>query len=167
MYEELVDDRVMAVMLVSVQVIVAYIAIMWLALAYWTFRDIRRRTSDPVTQTLAVALTLLFFLPGYWVYLLIRPGQTLTDREEEGLRAVLISEYATVALCPYCRERVNDDFIMCPNCHFALRESCSSCSHALQSHWSGCPFCGRSRTAESKVVPFEIGAEPKLQTIRK
>lgn len=167
MYGDLIDDRIVSAMLVSAQIIIAYVAIMWLALAYWTYRDIKRRSKDPVTQALAVALTLLFFIPGYWVYLLVRPGQTLNEQEEEHLRAALISEYATSALCPYCRERVQEDFIVCPNCNFALRESCKGCSHALQPHWSVCPFCGRSLAREKESRPFEIGSEPKLQTAGK
>jgi hypothetical protein len=167
MYGELIDDRIVTAMLVSVQLLIAYIVVMWLALAYWTYRDIKSRSNQQTVQMVAVFLPLLFFLPGYWVYLLVRPGQTLSEREEERLRAALISEYAVGAHCPYCREPVTDEFIMCPNCHFTLREACSGCSHALQSHWSGCPFCGRSRTERKEKRAVEVGAEPKLQAFQK
>ena len=41
-----------------------FIAALWLSLAVWTFRDIRRRARDPFTRILAVLLVLLLFLPG-------------------------------------------------------------------------------------------------------
>jgi hypothetical protein len=142
---DLVDERVVSILLITAQVLLAYLAIMWLALVYWTFRDIRKRTTDPVVQSAAVLLTLVFFLPGYWVYLVLRPSETLAERAEENLRATLMAEYGASNSCPSCHERVREDFIVCPSCHLALRESCEGCSHALQASWSLCPFCGKNR----------------------
>lgn len=163
-----VDQRVISAMLVSVQVILAYLAIMWLALAYWTWRDIRRRTTDRVVQGASVLLTLLFFVPGYWVYLLLRPALTLSEQAEERLREEIIAEYTLVQKCPYCREKVKDEYVVCPQCNFTLREACKGCSHALQPGWSVCPYCakttGRERQPDYIGVPA-IGVEPKLAAV--
>lgn len=117
-----------------------YLAFVWLALAFWTLRDIRRRTHDPVFQTLAVALTLFFFVPGYWLYLILRPAMTLGEVEEERFRERVLSSYATN--CPSCRETVLEDFIVCPTCRYTLKQACTACSHALQPKWKSCPYCG-------------------------
>ena len=44
----------------------AYFGALWLAALTWTFRDIRERSRDPITQTDAVAIVLLFSFAG-WV----------------------------------------------------------------------------------------------------
>ena len=167
MFDEVVSERLVSLLLVSAQVIIAYIAVLWLALTYWTFRDIRKRTTDPVVQGLSVALVFGFFLAGYWVYLLLRPGQTIAEREEERLRAALISDYAVTALCPYCREQVRDDFVLCPSCHFALREACKTCTRALQPMWSVCPFCASPRPGTKESRPVEIGETPYAAAVGK
>ncbi len=165
MSTDFLDQRVLAAMLVSVQLIVAYIAIIWLALVFWTYRDSRRRTRDKFLQAFSVLTTLLFFVPGYWVYLLVRPPQTLSERQEESLREALVADYGRTSKCPYCRERVREDFLVCPSCNYTLRESCRGCSHAIQPGWSVCPFC-RLSTAEPQVIAARsIGAEPYLEAV--
>ena len=42
----------------------AFIAAPWLALVFWTYRDIRARARDPVARILAVLVVALLFLPG-------------------------------------------------------------------------------------------------------
>ncbi|MXY71618.1 MAG: hypothetical protein F4Y97_01100, partial [Dehalococcoidia bacterium] len=62
-----------------------YGAVIWVALIFWVFRDIRQRTRDPIMQLISILLVLAFFLPGHWVYLILRPRQTLTELYERSL----------------------------------------------------------------------------------
>lgn len=141
MLDHYVNESVINGLLLIAKLAAAYIALIWLSLCIWTFRDIRRRTKDPFIQGAAVGLTAFFFVPGYWLYLILRPGLTLSERAEERLRETLLREYAP--RCPKCAELVRDDFILCPACYSSLRNPCVNCSHALHSNWTICPYCGQ------------------------
>lgn len=64
---------------------VIFLAAFWIATVFWTYRDIRQRTRDPILQTAAVLLVLVFNFPGHWIYLIVRPRQTLTELYERSL----------------------------------------------------------------------------------
>ena len=86
-----------------------YGAIIWVALIFWVFRDIRQRTRDPVMQIISVLLVLAGFLPGHWIYLILRPRQTLTELYERSLEEEAILQYLDdQKACPACRRRVRD-----------------------------------------------------------
>ncbi|HCF84018.1 MAG TPA: hypothetical protein DEV72_02325, partial [Ktedonobacter sp.] len=59
--------------------IVAFIFIFWLSLIIWTFRDIRSRTQDLLSQILATVLVAVFFIGGLFIYMILRPRQTLAE----------------------------------------------------------------------------------------
>ena len=139
---DFVSEGVISAMMLTVRFLAAYIAIMWLALVYWTFRDIRRRSSEPAIQLAAVALVATTFLAGYWLYLVLRPRTTLSERAEEAFRRSLFADYRASSACPSCNERLRDDFIICPSCEKPVRESCQGCSRALLASWKSCPYCG-------------------------
>ena len=63
----------------TLYVLGAYLAVIWVALIFWTYRDIRQRSRDPIIQFAAVLLVLVFFFPGHWIYLILRPRQTLVE----------------------------------------------------------------------------------------
>ena len=44
----------------AIQAIAIYIVILWLAAAYWAFRDMQLRSENPVLPYLAAALIILF-----------------------------------------------------------------------------------------------------------
>lgn len=124
-------------------VILLYLAAVWVALVFWTYRDIRQRSRDPVIQTVAVLLVLLFFLPGHWVYLIVRPRYTLTELYERSLEEeALLQELEDQKACPTCRRRVQDDFLVCPSCRTQLKEPCRQCGRPLSYAWVACPYCG-------------------------
>lgn len=148
-----VSDTLIQMVVLTTKFALFYLALIWLALAFWTFRDIRRRSNVAVVQTAAVALTLFFFVPGYWLYLILRPAMTLGEVAEERFRDRVLAGYAST--CPACRESVMDDFIVCPSCRYSLREACSACSHALQPQWKSCPYCGLGLTRTSRT-PVQI-----------
>ena len=147
MVSEAFGDDVLAAIFLGARFLVAYIAIMWLALVFWTARDIRQRTRDLWVQTAATLLTLAFFVPGYWLYLVIRPNSTLKQRAEDHYREVLLAEYASESNCPACNRSTRSDFVVCPYCEYALGKRCDACSEALMPSWSACPHCGKRTRA--------------------
>jgi RNA polymerase subunit RPABC4/transcription elongation factor Spt4 len=91
----------------------------------------------------AVLVVLVFFLPGHWVYLILRPRQTLTELYERSLEEeALLQELEDQKACPTCKRRVHDDFLICPSCRTRLKEPCRSCAKPLSYAWVACPYCG-------------------------
>lgn len=139
-----------------VAMLAIYLAAIWIALVFWTYRDIRQRTRDPLLQTVAVLLVLLFFLPGHWVYLIVRPRYTLAELYERSLEEeALLQELEDQKACPTCKRRVQEDFLVCPSCRTQLKEPCRQCGRPLSYAWVACPYCG------SEKPPREgFGARP-------
>lgn len=117
---------------------------MWLALVFWTFNDIRARSQNIVTQLLATLVVLGAGPLGFLLYYILRPQQTLVEAYEHSLEEeTLLQEIENRHLCPTCNERIQDDFLVCPSCLTRLRRQCHFCSHLLAPEWSLCPYCGR------------------------
>jgi hypothetical protein len=131
-----------------------YAAALWITLIYWTFRDIRQRTRDGILQAFSVILVTALFLPGLWIYLILRPRHTLTELYERSLEEeALLQELEDQKACPTCRRRVKDDYLVCPSCRTQLKELCRSCSKPLSYAWNACPFCGLEKTPRAAIGP--------------
>ncbi len=77
---------------ISIGFVVAFLVIFWISLIIWTFRDIRARTQDFMLQIAATLLVAVFFIGGLFIYMILRPRQTLAEiyerqLEEESLLA--------------------------------------------------------------------------------
>ncbi len=124
-------------------ILAIYVAALWLTLIFWSFRDIRQRSRDPIVQFASVLLVGIFFLPGHWLYLILRPRYTLTELYERSLEEeALLQELEDQKACPTCKRRVQDDFLVCPSCRTQIKEPCRSCAKPLSYAWVACPFCG-------------------------
>ncbi len=135
-------------------VLAIYGAIIWVALIFWVFRDIRQRTRDPIMQIISVLLVLAGFLPGHWIYLILRPRMTLTELYERSLEEeAILQDLDDQKACPACRRRVRDDFLVCPSCLTELKEPCAACGKPLDYGWLACPYCAREK-------PSSIGPGP-------
>lgn len=141
-----------------------YFAVLWSAIVYWTARDAHQRVGNPAVELGAALMVLGFFLPGLWVYLILRPRLTLAERLERSLEAeAVLSELADRTSCPQCAKRVQEDFLVCPSCKYRLKEPCSSCAKPLSFAWIACPGCGadnRSREEPPAVIPIGPGGRP-------
>lgn len=136
---------------ISLSILAIYLLALWVTLIFWTYRDIRQRTRDPIIQTVAVLLVLVFFLPGHWIYLILRPRYTLTELYERSLEEeALLQELEDQKACPNCNRRIRDEFLMCPFCRASLKEPCRSCSKPLSRAWLACPFCGTEKPASPR-----------------
>ena len=148
-----------------------FVAVFWLGLAFWVYRDARRRLDDGWLVATATLVGIVPFI-GPLVYLLFRPAETLADlriREVE-LRALETRLAKAQPSCPVCRSAVEPGYLVCPVCTTQLKEPCTACNAPLEPLWSICPFCatpvgarlaaidaGRdldaALTAEAKAVP--------------
>lgn len=136
-----------------------YVALFWIALVFWTVRDVHQRTNNQTTQLGAALLVLALFLPGHWLYLILRPRITLAERYERSLEAeAVLHELADRTNCPACAKRVREDYIRCPSCKTQLKEPCKGCQRPLKFAWLVCPFCGAD--AERAPVPMGVLAAP-------
>jgi RNA polymerase subunit RPABC4/transcription elongation factor Spt4 len=121
----------------------AFVAALWLALIFWTFRDIRKRSRDPFMRILVVVVVALLFLPGILVYLVLRPPETLEEEYQHSLEEeALLQSIDDVAVCPGCNRRVQKDWVACPNCHMRLKKTCTHCGKSIELPWNLCPYCG-------------------------
>jgi hypothetical protein len=138
----------------TLTVFALYLAALWITLVFWTYRDIRQRTRDPIVQTFAVLLVLLMFLPGHWIYLILRPRYTLSELYERSLEEeALLQELEDQKACPTCKRRVQEEYLICPSCRTALKEACKQCSKPLHYAWVACPFCGQEKPPRPQQRP--------------
>jgi hypothetical protein len=120
----------------------AFIAALWLSLIIWTFRDIRRRSRDPLARILAVLIVAVLFLPGILVYFILRPQTTLEEDFEKTLEEeALLQSIEDSVVCPGCGRRVRDEWVACPSCYTRLKKPCHQCGKLMELSWNLCPFC--------------------------
>jgi RNA polymerase subunit RPABC4/transcription elongation factor Spt4 len=147
--------KVVAAMLIT------YVIVLWISAVVWTFRDIRDRTRDPFFQAVSVFVVLVFNLPGLWLYLILRPPQTLAESYARSLEEeALLQELEDQKACPNCRRRVTDDFLVCPTCETQLKEACASCSRPLAYSWTACPYCGTPKHARTAARRRVVSDQP-------
>ena len=152
------------------QLIVIYVVLLWLGTAYWAFRDMQARTENPILPYFAAAL-IIFFTPLLFVfavilYLIVRPRETMAEVYERSLaEESLLAEVEKNELCPVCRDRVETDWLVCPNCRTRLHRVCPGCNRLADPTWPLCAYCGRdfgrtprAATASAAAVPTRTDA---------
>jgi hypothetical protein len=120
-----------------------FVAVFWLASAYWVYKDARRRIADPWLVAMATILGLVPPFLGPLVYLFFRPPEYLEDVRERELEIRAIEDRLGRydAHCPVCRAPVEPEFLVCPVCTTRLRQACASCRAPLEPVWQVCPYC--------------------------
>ena len=153
----------------GIQLLFAYLVVVWLAASYWAFRDMQQRTANPVAPYLAAAgiilFTPFFFFLAVWVYKIIRPHEKIGEVWERNLaEEALLAEVEAIHHCPTCERRVNDEWIICPSCRTRLNRVCPNCSRLVGLDWSLCAWCGkdferREIAAAATIEPLPAGLE--------
>jgi hypothetical protein len=127
----------------AVDLLILFVAVLYLSLIYWTYADARRRILDPMLIGCATAASLFPFV-GTIVYMILRPPEYIEDvreRELEVQAAEARLHALDQSLCPHCDYRVERDFVRCPSCLRKLKERCVNCSRPLDQTWTICPYC--------------------------
>jgi hypothetical protein len=123
-------------------ILIAVAAIFWVASAYWTVKDARRRIDDSWLLVLAALVGLVPYI-GPLVYMLFRPPEYLEDVRERELEIKAMEERLSRRglVCPVCRSDVDSSFLVCPICTTKLRQACPNCRAPLEALWQVCPYC--------------------------
>jgi RNA polymerase subunit RPABC4/transcription elongation factor Spt4 len=150
--------------------ILAYLVVLWLASAYWVFRDMQQRTENAILPYLAASLVIVFlpvFPLAVFVYKIIRPHEKIGEVYERNLaEEALLAEVEAIKSCPTCARRVNDEWIICPTCRTRLNRVCPNCSRLVGLDWSLCAWCGKdferpaAAVAASTARPVPLPALP-------
>ncbi|HYM83524.1 MAG TPA: zinc ribbon domain-containing protein [Candidatus Dormibacteraeota bacterium] len=132
----------------AIQGIGVYIVVLWLAAAFWAFRDLQLRTTNPILPYLSAAFVIVFtpvFFPlAVIVYRIVRPQERIGEvTERELAEEALIAEVEAIKSCPTCNRRVDDGWILCPTCRTRLNRVCPGCGRLVGLDWSLCAWCGR------------------------
>src|SRR5947208_4495457 len=135
--------------------LVTFIVIFWLSLIIWTFRDIRSRTQDFLSQVLATLLVTVFFIGGLFIYMILRPRQTLAEIYERQLEEEsLLAEMTERQTCNNCHARVESDFKVCPPCGQKLKRPCPRGDRCLGLRRTSCPNYATNLTgAQIQTMP--------------
>src|SRR5262245_36087016 len=129
---------------------------LWLASAFFVFKDARRRIADPVLIGVAVATAIVFPFVGVLIYTILRPPEYLDDvRERELEIRAMERRLGADHRCPYCRSEIESSFLICPVCTSKLKNACRRCKAPLEQHWNVCPYC---ETEVRSDEPVEDGA---------
>ena len=117
--------------------------VFWLGLAWWVYRDARRRIDDPVLVFTATLLGLSVPYIGPVIYLLFRSPETLADVRARELEVRALHEQLELRApaCPVCRAEVDEAFLLCPVCTTRLKRPCAHCAAVLEPAWQACPYC--------------------------
>ena len=154
----------------GLRAIAIYLVILWIATAYWAFRDMQQRSDNPILPYLVAAgiilFTPVFFIFAVWVYKIVRPHEKIGEVWERNLaEEALLAEVEAIRHCPTCERRVNEEWIICPTCRTRLNRVCPNCSRLVGLDWSLCAWCGkdferREIAAAATVEPLPAATEP-------
>lgn len=96
--------------------------LLWFLLPTWVYIDAQKR--DVKNPILWAFLTLISFIFGLTIYLIIRPA-TLKEVH-----------------CPQCEKELNGATAFCPYCGFDVSSTmCQQCQYPLKPDWKFCPSC--------------------------
>ena len=148
----------------GLRAIAAYIVIIWIATAYWAFRDMQTRSDNPILPYVAASLIILFtpvlFVFAALIYRLIRPHEKIGEATERSLaEEALLNEVDAVPHCPICARRVGEQWLICPTCRTRLNRVCPNCNRLVGLDWSLCAWCGRD-FERREPIGATVGATP-------
>jgi hypothetical protein len=120
-----------------------FVAVFWLATAFWVYKDARRRIEDPWLVAMAAVLGLVPPFLGPIIYLFFRPPEYLDDVRERELEIRAMEERLARrdTRCPVCDADVEAGFLVCPVCTTKLKQACATCRSPLEPLWQVCPYC--------------------------
>ena len=142
---KLLADTSGSLIFLGVLLLILYVALLLVALAYNVVRDARRRSES---IPFAIFAFLLAFVPpflGALIYLVIRPPRTLAEERSLALEQQILEEPPSgtpeTRPCPTCGRDIEEEFVICPHCRTQFARRCTVCERRLRLGWPVCPYC--------------------------
>lgn len=146
--------------MLSVYIFAFCLAVLWLALVFWTLKDARKRIEDPIIVGVAVLTSLVLPFMGVLVYAILRPAEYIAEARERELEVrAMEQELQIMRACPACGEVIRPDYVACPSCRRPLRSACPACDRVLEPSWKLCPYCGHDPRARRVPPPVDEPTE--------
>jgi RNA polymerase subunit RPABC4/transcription elongation factor Spt4 len=122
-----------------------YLVVLWLASAWWVWRDARARYRDAIAPYVAAAaivlVTPLLFPLAAVVYRVLRPSRTVAAADAGEIQLTMLEEEAARPACGRCGIVVDEEWVACPACGATLAVRCRSCGRSLELDWTICAWC--------------------------
>jgi RNA polymerase subunit RPABC4/transcription elongation factor Spt4 len=161
----------------ALRLLALYLAVVWIASAWWTWRDARARSRDALVPYLASAGVILatpvLFPLAVVAYRVLRPPLTLAEEAAAQLQRAVLEEEAARPTCGRCRAFVEEEWLACPSCGTTLAVRCTACGRPLELDWRICAWCAaevpweaKARSPESPptaapvAIPIRPGGRP-------
>ena len=146
-----------------------FVVVFWLSVAFWVYKDARRRIDDPWLVGMAVLLGLVPPFLGALVYMLFRPPEYLEDVRERDLEMKAMEQRLVRRdqHCPVCRAEVDPNFLVCPVCTTKLRQACVNCHRPLEALWQVCPFCETPIPTDEETIQLRTEAATRRSRQRR
>jgi len=141
----------------------ATIGALWVAGAWWTYRDATWRTGSPWLGMLAAGWIVLSTPPllplSLGVYALARPQHTAAEGRSRRLVEELVERLdAEWVRCPACAGTIEAEWVRCPACATWLAAPCAHCDAWSDRTLEACPWCGSEQRDEPAVVTQKAAA---------
>jgi RNA polymerase subunit RPABC4/transcription elongation factor Spt4 len=146
---------------------------LWVAAAWWAYRDAAWRTGTSVLGMAAASWIVLsspLLLPlSLGVYALARPQQTAAQGRSRRLVAELVAQLDATApgSCPGCAAAIDAEWLRCPSCSTWLAQPCAHCGGWSERDLEACPWCGSEErdapAVEERRPAAAIGATRKAR----
>jgi hypothetical protein len=135
------------------------VGVFWIGLAFWVYRDARRRLDDGWLVGTATAIGLVPIV-GPLVYLLFRPPEVIADVHAREIELRVLRQHLRrpELLCPVCRSGVEQSYVVCPVCTTQLKTPCVSCHAPLEPLWQACPYCATPVGATVAPIAADLDA---------
>jgi hypothetical protein len=130
---------------VAGRLVAIVMGVLWLASAWWVWRDMAIRSDEPLYRYVATAgivlSTPILFPLALLLYVVLRPPERDEPSEALERRLVELGERRNPERCPSCTQRVERHWRRCPACGQVLAVACPTCGEAVGLDWQVCAWC--------------------------
>jgi len=137
---------------------------LWLAGAWWAYRDATWRTGSWILGMVAAGWVILstpLLLPlSIGVYAMTRPQLSAGEGRSRRLVEELVAQLdgADGDACPTCAATVDPAWLRCPTCSTWMAQPCAHCGGWSDRSLEICPWCGAEERAEPAVEDLRAAA---------